>query len=180
VSGKDASDQRKFVMDVHSRGGALLRTVAGKAQSSQDSSKYVFEVPVTATLDSIGVNVVSFRYVTVSGASFDLSNYDSRLGEVIEDSASLSYTVNANLQTVDVEEQPKATTFAYGQTIEFRFRVKDSLSGLYVHKGENGQANVYLSLKHTDEAKGKEFVSANVAAEEIINATGEKVRSPHY
>jgi hypothetical protein len=175
VSGKDASDQRKFVMDVHSRGGALLRTVAGKAQSSQDSSKYVFEVPVTATLDSIGVNVVSFRYVTVSGASFDLSNYDSRLGEVIEDSASLFYTVNANLQTVDVEEQPKATTFAYGQTIEFRFRVKDSLSGLYVHKGENGQANVYLSLKHTDETKGKEFVSANVAAEEVINATGEKV-----
>lgn len=174
VNGKPAAAQRKFVMDVHSRKGALLRTVAGKAQTTESSSKYVFEVPATATLDAIGLNVVSFRYIAASGRSVELGSYDSRLGELIEDASSLNYTVDANLQIVDIKEQPQTTTFAYGQEVVFRFRVKDALSGLYLHKGENEQANVYLSLKHADEAKGKPFVSANVAAEEVVNAQGEK------
>jgi hypothetical protein len=173
VNGKPAASQRRFVMDVHSRKGALLRTVVGKAQGTE-TAKYVFEVPVTATLDVIGLNVVSFRYVSASGHSVELAGFDSHFGELIEDPASLNYTVSANLQIVDVKEQPKATTFAYGQVVQFRFRVKDVLSGSYISVGENEQANVYLSLKHVDETKGRPFVSANEAATEEVNEKGVK------
>lgn len=176
VNGKPAAAQRNFVMDVHSRRGALIRTVAGKAQPSETASRYVFEVPITPTLDAIGLNIVSFRYVSASGHSVALAGYDSSFGELIEDSALLNYTVSTQLLIADIREQPETNTFAYGQTVVYRFRVKDALSGHYISQGETEQSNIYLSLKHADEARGRPFVSANEPATEITNADGTKVR----
>jgi len=172
VNGKPVASQRVFVMDVHSRKGSLLRTVTGKAQGTE-KVKYIFEVPVTATLDTIGFNTISFRYVSASGHSVELASYDSHFGELIEDASSLNYTVDANLHIVDVQEQPKTASFAYGQIVRFRFRVKDTLSGRYVSKGQNEQANVYLLLKHADEVRGRPFVSVNQPADEALNAKGD-------
>eukprot|EP00005_Dracoamoeba_jomungandri_P001968 CAMPEP_0174261362 /NCGR_PEP_ID=MMETSP0439-20130205/11380_1 /TAXON_ID=0 /ORGANISM="Stereomyxa ramosa, Strain Chinc5" /LENGTH=986 /DNA_ID=CAMNT_0015345823 /DNA_START=77 /DNA_END=3037 /DNA_ORIENTATION=+ len=165
VAGNKVAAQRKFFMDVKSPAGSLLHTIAGKPESGDNKqSVYSFEIEVSPSLDSIGSNLVSFRYETASGQSIDLSNYDSNSGELYEDSSVLSYKVNAELHMVDVKEQPSTNDYYYGNTINFRFKVLDKISGANVERGNNEQANVYLSLEHRDENRAKKFVSANEAA----------------
>jgi len=48
--------------------------------------------------------------------------------------------------------------------------VKDAVSGQYVEKGGDEQANVYLSLQHKDEERGRPFVSAVQSATEAGEA----------
>eukprot|EP01090_Pellita_catalonica_P013052 TRINITY_DN300_c0_g1_i1.p1 TRINITY_DN300_c0_g1~~TRINITY_DN300_c0_g1_i1.p1 ORF type:complete len:1000 (-),score=213.77 TRINITY_DN300_c0_g1_i1:47-3046(-) len=163
VTGAQIAAKRAFFMDVKSPSGQLLRSVAGEAQDSAISA-YVFNVPITASLDSIGTNVVSFRYITSKGDSVELANFDSAYEELYDDSSVLNYTVGAELYMINVNDPPKADDYFYGNDISFKFRVKDSRSGSVLSKGDSEQANVYLSLQHTDENRPKPFVSANEAA----------------
>ena len=48
--------------------------------------------------------------------------------------------------------------------------MKDAVSGQYVEKGGDEQANVYLSLQHKDEERGRPFVSAVQSATEAGEA----------
>ncbi len=77
-------------------------------------------MPVTATLDSIGVNVISFRYETAYGQVIDLDSYNSVYGELFEDPTALNFTVSAELQMVDVLEKPDHGDFFYGNEIVFK------------------------------------------------------------
>jgi prenyltransferase beta subunit len=175
-----ALDKRHFVMDVSTPSGSRLRSIDGKAKA--DSKNVLFEVPIPAALDSIGVNVVSFRYLTASGVSVPLANYDSAFGELYEDAALLNYTVQAKLRVVDIKEKPETHDFFYGNDINFRFKVKDVLSNQYVEKGSNdlGVGNVYLSLKHKDVHRVRPFTSAHEAAQQVANAKGEKEFVIHW
>jgi len=173
VNKQPIADRRHLVMDLSSPSGARLRSVQAKARTDTGHSKYVFEVPITPTLDSIGVNVVSFRYVTAAETSVNLANYDSSLGELYEDASQLNFTVISELHMVDVKEQPKTHDYFYGNDINFRFRVKDALSNQYLEKGKE-QGNVYLLLKHKDENRAKTFTSAHEAAQQVVGDKGLK------
>lgn len=162
VNNQPIADRRKIFMDVKSLSGTLLRTVAGAPAAA--GSKYLFQAPVSATLDSVGTHTVSFRYETASGDSIALANYDSVFGELYEDAAALNFTVKASLVMANVAEQPDTKDFFYGNDVAFRFRVKDAVSGKFVERGENALANVYLSLQHRFENRPKPFVSAHEAA----------------
>eukprot|EP01089_Gocevia_fonbrunei_P012310 TRINITY_DN2875_c0_g1_i1.p1 TRINITY_DN2875_c0_g1~~TRINITY_DN2875_c0_g1_i1.p1 ORF type:complete len:993 (-),score=314.75 TRINITY_DN2875_c0_g1_i1:114-3092(-) len=164
ITGASVVDNRKFFLDIKSPGGVLLRSVAGKAAAAGTVSKYSFTVSVDASLDSIGANVVSFRYVAADGDSFELSNYDSVIDELYEDSNVLNYTVNADLYVTDIEEAPQNDAYFYGNDVSFKFAIKDAVSGKTVTRGNAEQANVYLSLKHKDENRPRGFVSAHEAA----------------
>ncbi|KAL6080071.1 hypothetical protein QOT17_000457 [Balamuthia mandrillaris] len=167
----DATAQRHFLMDISSPSGALLRSIQGKPSGSG----YLFEVPVTPTLDAIGENVVSFRYVSAAGQSVRLSNYDSVLEELYEDSTLLKYTVSAELHLVNIRERPTTESFFYGNDITFRFQVKDAISGKLVEQGDNEQANVYLSLQHVDEEQaGATYTSTFEPASQGLNPQTEE------
>jgi len=170
VNGKNVAGLRRFMMDVSSPTGSLLRTVTGepKAVAAGQNSKYQFEVPVSPSLDSFGSNIVSFRYLTDANEEVSLGNYDSFYGELYEDSSVLNYTVSGELYMVEVKEQPKTHDFYYGNDINYRFRVKDSVSGKYIEKGSDEQANIYLALQHKDEGRARLFTSAVQAASEVV------------
>jgi len=174
VTGKNVADKRHFVMDISTPSGTVLRTVHGAPKPGSDKSRYQFEVPVTASLDSFGTNLISFRYVTAYDEDIPLANYDSFYGELYEDTTVLNYTVSGELYMVDVKDKPSTNDFYYGNDISFRFKVKDIVSGQYVEKGSDEQANIYLSLQHKDEDRGRPFTSAVQAATETVNADGSK------
>jgi len=167
INGKTVGDSRHFFMDVTSPSGALLRTVPGHSKSTTGNSKYLFEVPVTPSLDSLGTNIVSFRYVSAAKEEIPLGNYDSFYGELYEDSNVLNYTVSAELHMVEVKERPNTNDYYYGNDINFRFRVKDAISNHYIERGSDEQANVYLALQHKDEDRARPFTSALEAASEV-------------
>jgi len=165
ANGKAVGSQRQFYLDVKSNNGVIIRSVLG--QSSKKSATYSFEVPVDASLDSIGNNVVSFRYLAANGNSFALTNFDSQFDEVFEDNNVLNYTIQSQLQIADVAQQPNSEDYFYGNEIVFRFRVRDAVSGKYITRGSSERANVYLTLTHGDDNKGKPFVSAVEGARQI-------------
>jgi hypothetical protein len=112
----------------------------------------------------IGSHFVSFRYVTASGESISLSNYDSAAQELFEDTAALSIDVKADLQLADVTSQAAPSDFYYGNVITYKFRVRDALSNQYVTASSSVEtATVYLSLSH-QEKSGRVVRSAHVPA----------------
>eukprot|EP01087_Luapelamoeba_hula_P004808 TRINITY_DN1477_c0_g1_i1.p1 TRINITY_DN1477_c0_g1~~TRINITY_DN1477_c0_g1_i1.p1 ORF type:complete len:1004 (+),score=192.45 TRINITY_DN1477_c0_g1_i1:187-3198(+) len=174
INGKPTGPRRSFYMDVSSVNGALLRSVAGTPSNIDNgNTRYSFAVPVTPTLDALGTNVVSFRYVPANGDDVVLSNYDSSNSELYEDAAALNYTVKSDLYMVDVQEKPTAQDYYYGNEISYRFGLKDAVTGQRVTKGNTDNANVYLSLQHQDEDKTtRSFASTNEPATEVVGADG--------
>ena len=153
-SGKNIADQRVFMLDASTPSGVVLDSVKGTASGSG----YTFKLPIQATLHATGTTIISFRYVSKSGESTVLSNFDSQSGELYEDEQALKYTVKTDLQMTEVVEAPTATTFSYGDSVNFQFKIVDKVSGKYVSSSEH--AKVSMVLKHRDEERGKTFTSA--------------------
>lgn len=157
AAGTDVADKRKFVLDIKSPQGVLLKTV--DSTSTKGSSKYTFETTVEPLLESIGTHYLTFRYVPAVGAEVHLQNYDSSIGELYEDINVLNFTVKADL-SLEAKEQPKAGSLFYGGNVVYKFNIKDATSGQYVYSGD--KAKVYLDLTH-DEA-GRAYTSVHHAA----------------
>jgi len=157
VLSAEGAEQRHFIMDVKTVQGTLIRSVSSAA--SKGSSKYTFETSVESVFESIGTNVITFRYVPAVGEEVPLQNYDSNIGELYEDIHVLNYTVKADLSLADITESPKAGSLFYGGNVGYKFRVKDSVSGQHVYFGEKALANIYLDLQHED--GGNRYTSAH-------------------
>jgi len=161
-------EKRVFYMEISTPQGNVLSEVQGKAASSsisRDKVSYTFEYNVPATFDGVGTNVISFKYVIgANKEAIKLENYDSKIGELFEDTVLLNFTVISELYMVDIKSKPETTTFKYGNTYTYRFRIKDQRSTKIVKAGFNPSATVYLSLLHTEEGRSKSYVSARIAA----------------
>jgi len=93
-----------------------------------------------------------------------LAVYDSNSGEIVEDSNLSSFNVNAELQMVDIKEEPKnGASYSYGNFISFKFSLKDTISGKAVFALNPAFANVFLVLRH-QQGKGRSYISANQSA----------------
>jgi len=152
---------------VRSPGGQLLRSVPGK-HSSSSSDRYLFVVHVEPTLDSIGTNVIAFRYQPVNGAAIELANFDSAYEELFEDASVLNYTVAAQLAMVDVREEPAHDAYYYGNEISFVFKVKDLISGKYIKNKNRIISGVVESTK--EEIKQEEGSEIKEEEEKIVES----------
>ena len=152
--GLDASDKRKFFLDLSTASGLLLQSLPGVP----DGNGYSFEYTIPATYESLGSTVVSFRYQTVQGTPVTLENYDSNNNELFEEALALN--VDAKL-VVDVFEKPSNTKFNYGNNLTFKFKVTDEVTGKPVGVSQRG--GVFMTLSHQDASKGT-FVSTKQAA----------------
>jgi len=169
---RDISRQRVFVLDVSSANGvALQRVLAIPQMTTSKTLRCAFLIDLLPTLDTLGNRILSFKYISSNGEEIELANYDSSIGELFDDSVLLSYSVNSELHLVDVEESPNRTEFYYGDMINFRFRIKDSISGNYVLSGVSNSTNVNMQLKHLQGSKGKTFISVNSPAVMHINTS---------
>jgi len=158
------SEKRVFFMDVSSTGGAVVHSIKGVADAaSKDALKLTFTLPLDATIENIGTKVISFRYVTASHKEVALSNYDSAVKELYEETP-VSFTVNAELRAVNIQERPAKGDFFYGNDITYKFQIKDTVSGKFVLAGKNPAANVFLELKNQQAGKDRTYVSASQAA----------------
>lgn len=110
VSG-GAAEKRKFFLDVRSRQGAVVNTIAGVAGAG---GKYTFALKLDAVLESLGTHVLSFRYQSADGRDFALQPYDSQHNEVIEPATRVNVTVATKLTLSDVVSIPSAGDFSYG------------------------------------------------------------------
>ena len=148
--------KRVFFLDITTSSGKVLNTVRGISSDSTVS----FSFNIEPSFDSLGTSVLSFRYVTAEGLSVLLGNYDSFAEELLEDSP--SFTVNSELQIVEISEQPGSNDFFYGNDITFRYAIEDQLSGKPITQGKSGHS--YLAVNHFDERSGKHFTSTKVIA----------------
>merc|ERR1712232_673724 len=154
------NERRKFFLDIATTSGDVVRSPPGV----YSNGRYVFDVPVPSSYDSLGAFTLSFRYESATGEQIDLDNYDSENQEIFEEP--LSFQVNADLDA-EVVEQPSGNSFHYGNEAVYRFRVKDKLTGSTVGMGTRG--GVFLALSHFDEAKGKSYVSTKLPAQRSDN-----------
>eukprot|EP00013_Stygamoeba_regulata_P014471 CAMPEP_0177688108 /NCGR_PEP_ID=MMETSP0447-20121125/34486_1 /TAXON_ID=0 /ORGANISM="Stygamoeba regulata, Strain BSH-02190019" /LENGTH=976 /DNA_ID=CAMNT_0019198395 /DNA_START=217 /DNA_END=3147 /DNA_ORIENTATION=- len=154
-------DRRRFVLDLLAPSGAVVRSIAGVPVEGTSNLRYLFESNIAPSVDSIGTFQLSFRYVTVSGASVPLLSYDSEFGEQYDDASLLSYTVKAELHVVDLQS-PDVSDFFYGNEIFFQFGVVDALSGSTVLAADDN-SGVYLSLAPI--AKADQDRATEVAAQ---------------
>jgi len=150
------SERRKFFLDIATTNGDVVRSPAGV----YSNGRYVFDVEIPSSYDSLGAFTLSFRYESATGEEIDLDNYDSENREVFEEP--LSFEVTADLDA-ELLEQPSGSSFHYGNQAVYRFRVKDKLTGSTVGVGTRG--GVFLALSHYDEAKGKSYVSTKLPAQ---------------
>lgn len=171
ATGTDVTDRRKFFLDIKSPQGTLIRSVP--STSSKGSTKYTFDFTVEPTLDHIGSNVLSFRYVPAVGDEITLQNFDTDAGELYDDTNVLSYLVKSALSLVDVSDSPKSGNLFYGGNVGYKFRLKDEESGLHVYSSEKPLGNVYLDLSH--EEKGARPYSS-VRHPASITGEGDKKR----
>lgn len=154
--GKNIS--REYFMDVVA-GGSTVHSIRGH----QTTEGYLFSLSLVPKLDNFGHNTISFRYVTSTGESIELSPYDSENNDLFDDVNQLSFSVPSDLRLFELTEEPKTTTLSYGNNVEFRFKLRDQNSGQIIKAGTGG-SNVYLSLVHKDESSGNTFTSVSKSA----------------
>jgi hypothetical protein len=157
LAGKDGG-ARTFLLDVKSPGGVLLHSVKGSSQTG----RVAFELPLSATFDSIGTQLISFRFIAANGDTVQLANYDSAAGELYDESNAVAFSVPVDLVFQPLGDKPAASAFVYGADIAYNFNVKDSISGLALKAGKVEAANVYLSLRAADGGRGQ--VSVHIPA----------------
>lgn len=166
VDGNQVLDKRQFYLDLRSGSPSSPPTQSIKGKVVDD--KYVFTLDLEPRFEAIGTHFVSFRYYSAQEKDFQLQAYDSFFGELLEDTSSLNYTVNAELHFTDVDSQPKGKDFYYGNDITLVFKVKDTISGSYIRAIEDDQsqggARVFLSLQHPDPVRDTPFTSATADA----------------
>jgi len=152
------AESRTFYLDISSHGGILIRSIAGvQDMSSKDFLKYTFSFVIDPLIENIGIHLVTFRYVTSNQKNIHLNNYDSVTKELFEDIA-LSFSVVAELHVTNIQEKPSKNDFFYGNEINYKFQVKDAISGKIVVSGKIETANVFLEVKHQT-GQDKSFVS---------------------
>lgn len=117
AKGADATASRRFILDVRSPQGALLKSVEGAATKT---SRYAFSLDIEPVFASLGVNALTFRYKPASGEDVVLQNFDSSVGELYEDINVLNYTVKGDLALVDVTEKPTTTELVYGDNVVYK------------------------------------------------------------
>merc|ERR1712063_172465 len=149
------TERRKFFLDIATANGDVVRSPAGV----YENGRYVFDVEIPSSYDSLGAFSISFRYESANGEEIDLDNYDSENNEIFEET--LGYEVTADLDG-QVLEQPSGNSFHYGNEAVYRFQIKDKVTGSTVGVGNRG--GVFLALSHFDEAKGKSYVSTKLPA----------------
>eukprot|EP00163_Fabomonas_tropica_P022196 TRINITY_DN3870_c0_g6_i2.p1 TRINITY_DN3870_c0_g6~~TRINITY_DN3870_c0_g6_i2.p1 ORF type:complete len:982 (-),score=423.79 TRINITY_DN3870_c0_g6_i2:1608-4553(-) len=133
-------DGRKFFLDFVS-GDKVVASVGGKGSDAKGNSKYSFDYTIPADLDHIGEGSLAFRFVDAEGNSHTLSAFDDEI-----QSAPIGYSVNTKLELADVTTKPKTSTFDYGSTVNFAFKVKDSVSGKFVQAGKADGSTAHLAL----------------------------------
>lgn len=150
ASGAKSGELRQFFMDTFA-GEQLTRSIRGKASEGDNGQLvYTFEIPVTATFDSIGKQRIAFRYQSrATGAKpVALANFDSASGELYDEAQPLTFVVNAKLQVVDLTNAPADGALSYGDEVAFTFKVVDTLSGKNVWvNSESPSSTVDLVLK---------------------------------
>jgi hypothetical protein len=149
AAGAKAGELRQFFMDTYS-GEQLVRSIRGKASEESGNLVYTFEIPVSATFDSIGKQRISFRYQprTAGAKAISLGNFDSAAGELLDESSPLTFSVNAKLQVADLKDAPADGALSYGDEVAFTFKVVDTLSGKNVWVNAESPSNtVNLVLK---------------------------------
>jgi hypothetical protein len=163
VSSPAVLDARKFFLDIRTIHKTVVRSIAGK---SVGGGKYVFSYKLEPLLESLGTQVLSFRYRAEDGRDFVLAPYDTMHGELIEGSSSLQINVLTKLTLTNVKSMPTATDFFYGNEVAFVFTVKDAISNQVISLGNNRGAesgpHIYLTLQHRDPLR--DFTSATVMA----------------
>ena len=153
--GENLNGVRKYFLDLTTRSGTVLQSVAGV---SDGATGFEFAYDVPNTFDALGPVVLSFRYVSSTGKTVHLDNYDSVEGSLYEEPLELSVTADLR---VKVLEQPTTTNFYYGNQITFRVEVTDDSTGTNVRLGSRG--GVYLGLVHRDQQRDRTYTSAKQA-----------------
>lgn len=161
VHSKEIAKSRSFFADLKSPKGILLQSVKGTPVVTESVAKYTFTFDIKPTLDLLSqTNLLSFRYVTVDGENFELSNYDSKKKEL--ENTPLSFSVKSKLVMTNVMESPEPGDFFYGNEISFKFQIKDSISGKMILAGEPESANVFLVLKNVQQDSKARLVTSTV------------------
>jgi len=94
-----------------------------------------------------------------------LNNFDTKNNQLYDASSPLGFSVDADLQMVDVIEKPKVDAdFFYGNEISFQFKLKDTISERTVTASEKAFGNVFLTLQHPTTDDSRPFVSVKEAA----------------
>lgn len=81
---------------------------------------YTFSFVVPKTFDHLGTNLITFLYKPTQGSDIELLNYDSKVGELYDESSLLSLTVQSELYMADVKETAKSGSYSYGQELTFK------------------------------------------------------------
>jgi len=136
--------KRSFALDISSPQGQTLLSVPSVAVAAADVATYTFETTIPATIDFIGPAVISFRFLSASGAFVKLRPLDAQ-NESDDDSSSLQITVNSELHLSEVESAPSKSEVTFGTVLPFRFKIQDSVSGKFVSTGDHSLVTVVLS-----------------------------------
>jgi len=116
-------------------------------------------------------NTVSFHYETAHGKKIQLQNYDSKLGELLEEGKHLTYSVNTELHVTNVKGSIKDGKLDYGNEVKFSFQVVDKITKKLVFAGSE-QSTAYLVLKHKEENRPLPFTSNKQAAQQVFDKDG--------
>jgi len=109
-------------------------------------------------LDSNGLGLISFRFVTSSGESISLQNFDSNNNDLHNDN-DIAYKVNSQFELQELGS-PQEDDFYYGNTISLKFRIRDIVAGSLLSNGRSSKAFLYL----TQSDGNTEFVSTKKEA----------------
>jgi len=93
--------------------------------------------------------------------------YDSLASEIVDEDKSSLFNVIADLQMIDIKEEPKESDYYFGNQVNFKFSLKDSISGRYVSAMNPTISNVFLVLKH-ERTQSRQYVFANQSATQFI------------
>jgi hypothetical protein len=155
----DYNESRQFLLDLRSSvNGPVSRSIKGVTSKTGVS----FSVDLPASLESVGTHFLSFRFLASDGLSVELKPHDAVHGDLIENPASLNFTVAAKLAVADAT-LPSAGDFFYGNEVAFDFKLKDLVSGKLLSRAAGDENNVFLSLRHSQDGSN-EFTSATVPA----------------
>eukprot|EP01120_Amphizonella_sp_Union-15-10_P004151 TRINITY_DN1474_c0_g1_i1.p1 TRINITY_DN1474_c0_g1~~TRINITY_DN1474_c0_g1_i1.p1 ORF type:complete len:980 (-),score=217.99 TRINITY_DN1474_c0_g1_i1:23-2962(-) len=139
--------ERSFYMDVSS---PISRLHSIKGSPIDGTSSYRFVLPISSTFESIGTNIVTFRYQTSTEEDILLSPFDPN--GAYDDSEELKFVVNAELNVVNFNHNiPKEKLVLYGTHLDLRFKIKDTVSNQFIWSG--ALSNVSLSLKYDNASR---------------------------
>lgn len=145
-----------------------LKAIGKLVSSGNEPSRYRFELLIGRRAGYLGTKQLKFVYVCEDGARIEMGTYDSQYEELLD--TPISVGVKTHLEMVDVLRRPSSTDFHYGSVVHYRFRVRDSLTGVMVEPTQQATARMILTHQAED---GTQFQSVNMMASEAKHASGE-------